>query len=55
VIHAHRLPRLEDVEVDPEIRKTPLALEVAECPEATGVAPADLPGVDDEPALAAGP
>src|SRR5439155_18062814 len=50
MVEAHRLPGLKDVEVDAEVRKAALALEVAEGAHRLGVAPADLARVDDEPA-----
>jgi hypothetical protein len=52
VVHRHRLARLKDVEVDPELPERPLALEVAGCAERAIIAPARLARVDDEPALA---
>src|SRR5438034_10244792 len=53
VVEAHRLPGTEHVQVDSEIRKPPLALEVAKRPERSGVAPAAGARVQHEPALAA--
>src|SRR5262245_26829579 len=52
VIQAHRRPGPEHVQVDPEARETPLALEVAERADRTRVAPAAVPCVHHEPALA---
>jgi hypothetical protein len=43
---------LEDVEVDAELRETPLALEVAVEAKRAGIPPAGLARVDDEPAVA---
>jgi hypothetical protein len=54
VVEAHRLTGLEDVEVDPELPKRPLALEVAVEPERPGVVPPALARVDHEPAVAVG-
>src|SRR5215468_3746098 len=54
VIEAHRLPRRQDVQVDPQPREAALALEVAERPERRGVAPAAVLRAHHEPALAPG-
>jgi hypothetical protein len=54
VVHADRLARLEHADVDSELAKPPLALEVAKEPEVPRVAPAALARVDDEPAVAVG-
>jgi hypothetical protein len=52
VVHAHRLPGLENHEVNAELRKVLLLLEVAELAAAVAVAPARLPRVQDEPTFA---
>jgi hypothetical protein len=51
VVHRHRLTRREDAEVDPELRETRLALELADGWEARPVAPPRLARIQDEPAL----
>ena len=51
VVHAEGLARLENVDVDPELWETPLALEVAVEAERALVAPARLARVDHEPAF----
>ena len=51
VVHGHRLPGHEDVEVDPELLEWPLALEVAHCAERAVIAPAAVSSVQHEPAV----
>ena len=52
VVPAEALARLEDADVHPEMRKAPLALEVAVDAELLPLAPADLARADHEPAVA---
>ena len=51
VVVAETLARLEDADVDPELAKGSLALEVAVDAERAGVPPPGLAGIDDEPAV----
>jgi len=52
VVVAEALTRLEDADVDADVREPPLALEVAVDTEPLRFAPADLARADHEPALA---
>jgi len=54
VVVAETLARLEDADVDPELAKGALALEVAVDAERAGVAPPGLAGTDDEPSVDVG-
>jgi hypothetical protein len=54
VIHAARLPGLEQADVDPDFGEAHVALEAREPAEDLVVEPARLAGVDDEPAFALG-
>ena len=51
VVHARRLPRLEDADVEAELREALIAFE-ARVGTVVTLEPARLAGVDDEPALA---
>jgi hypothetical protein len=51
VVVAETLARLENADVEPELAKRPLALEVAVHAERARVPPPSLAGIDDEPAI----
>jgi len=54
VVHAHRPSRLEDADVDPELRELRLRLEEADAAQRVGLAPARLARIDHEPAFPGG-
>ena len=54
VIEAQRLPGQKAVEIDPDLAKRPLALEVAIHAQRAPVTPPAFARVDDEPAFAVG-
>ena len=53
VIHRHRLSRLENLDVDPDLGEVLLAFEIAEGAAAGDVVPARRSGIQDVPAVSA--
>lgn len=51
MVDRHRLTGQEAVQIDPELAKWPLALEIARGTQSAEIAPTHVAGVDDKPAL----